>query len=443
MKSAIAKSPAVGLQSPLWGLSELTFQMGLALITFEQVRPFFGIQVSDYFFILSLLLFLPGSKTRLQEVRGSGILMAGLFILSGALLSLRNASNLSIAMGPLIRLFVLFGLFAPLSLVHSENIRKNMLYLMGGIFINSTLALLQAWVFPGIVNALSINPARPDISEESGRLQSLTSHPNVLGLSAALAALIAALLLLSNSSRQIRGRLVSVVVVCTIAGLLSGSRTFLVALVAGLLVFMLSQKLHRKAVAGTILTLAVLWGGLNYVAPNVLTAYSERLGSSGESFAPDESRYMAAGLALLEISQKPLLGWGPDHLDDAGFWLNPETGELAGVHNSFLMYWHGAGLLGAIGFLAVFLIPVWRAVQLLKKPLLPKAADDIRLALACYGFLFVVSNLQPILYNRFLFVPVFVFAGFAARLWRPGQIQPAAGGRRPAAQLGTNLRTAS
>lgn len=304
------------------------------------------------------------------------------------------------------------------------------------------LALLQAWVYPGIVNALSINPTQPDISDESGRLQSLTSHPNVLGLSAAMAVLIAALLLLSKTSRHIRGRLVLVVLVCTLAGLVSGSRTFLVALVAGLIVFALSQRLHRKAVVGILVALVLLWGGLNYVAPGVLTDYSERLGSTGGDYAPDQGRYMAAGLALLEIFQKPIVGWGPDHLDDAGLWLNPETGERAGVHDSFLMYWHGAGLLGATGFLALFVVPVWKTLRLLNKNLPRDRADAVRLGLACYGLLFVVSNLQPILYNRFLFIPLFVFAGFTARLWRPFQLQSPVRGRL-AAQLAPNFRTSS
>src|SRR5207244_5744143 len=103
------------------------------------------------------------ARSRLREVRGSVVIMAGLLILSGALLSLRNASNLIAAMGPLKRLFVLFALFAPLALVHSKNIVKNIHYLVGGIFVNCTLALLQAWVYPGIVVALSFILTRPDI----------------------------------------------------------------------------------------------------------------------------------------------------------------------------------------------------------------------------------------------------------------------------------------
>jgi O-antigen ligase len=421
MKEATNRSPAIDQQGSLFAFSAFMFQMGLALVTFEQVRPFFGMQVSDYCFFLSLLLFLSHPKSRLHEVRGSGVVIAAFLILCGAFLSLRNASSLSDAMGPFARLFVLFGLFAPLALVHSENILKNMLYLAWGIFANCVLALLQAWVYPDIVTALSINPTQPDISSDVGRIQSLTSHPNILGLSAALAVLIAVILLLSKTGRHIRGRLVLVVLVCTLAGFLSGSRTFFVALIAGIIAFALSQRLSRKAVVSALVILVIIFGGLEYVAPSVVAPYSERLGSTGEDFAPDQSRLVAAGLALLEIFEKPVVGWGPDHLDDAGLWRNPQTGELAGVHNSYLIYWHGLGILGGIGFLVLFAAPALRMLQLLKECPPSSSTEILHLGLACYTTLFVVSNLHPIIQNRFLFMPLFIFAGFSARLWHARQ----------------------
>jgi hypothetical protein len=48
--------------------------------------------------------------------------------------------------------------------------------------------------------------------------------------------------------------------------------------------------------------------------------------------------------------------------------------------------------------------------------------------------LFVVSNLHPVDYNRFLYVPLFVLAGFAARF--PVLIEAA---RARAAKLRPNL----
>ena len=64
-------------------LSAVLFRIGLALVTFEQVRPF-GMMLSDYFFFLSILAFLPSFKSRLLRSRGSGILFAGVCIVSGS-----------------------------------------------------------------------------------------------------------------------------------------------------------------------------------------------------------------------------------------------------------------------------------------------------------------------------------------------------------------------
>jgi len=69
---------AIEEQSLLFLFSAFMFRLGLGLATFEQVRPFFGMQVSDYCFFLSLVLLLYKPKSRLLETKRSGVLLAGL-----------------------------------------------------------------------------------------------------------------------------------------------------------------------------------------------------------------------------------------------------------------------------------------------------------------------------------------------------------------------------
>jgi O-antigen ligase len=415
--------------SLLFPSSAFMFRVGLFLITFEQVRPFFDIQLSDYCFFLSILLLLFTPRTLRLPSRQATILWGGWLVLLGSVLSLVNVSNWGEAAGAFARFVVLYGLFSPLALIHSAEIRKNLLFLLGGIFVNCFITLLQGTVFPGIADTLSINPTKPDISD-SGRFQGLTSHPNIIGLCAALAILIGIGLLSFDANKHLRGRLIVVNVVCSIAALFSGSRAVWVSLVPGLVVLAISQKRRRQSILRMLVAVAVMWAAAIYLAPGVITQFGERLDTSGSNIYSDYGRLWSAVYTVVEISQKPFIGWGIDHLDDAGLTEVPWTGEVVGAHNTFLKYWHGAGLLGAVGFLALFLVPAKRMVQLLKAGASGNLANILGLGLGSCVLLFVISNLGPFDYNRFLYVPLFVFGGFAARFRVPHRESTVATGQR-------------
>jgi O-antigen ligase len=385
------------------------FQFGLAFVTFEEVRPF-GVMLSDYCFLLSLL-FIP--KSRLLKTKGSGVLFAAAFILVGATLSLHDFSSFADAAGSFVRLFLLFGIIAPLALAHSRNIYKNLSFLAGGIFINCLITLLQATIFPGIVDALSINPPQPDIGF-TGRYQGLTEFPVTLGLSAALAVLIGAGLFSLERSRLVRWTLGVLILVSSIAALLSGSRTFFASLIPGLAVFVLLQKRRRRGLIYAGVAAGALFVAIAYLVPSVVTRYSDRVDTTG---LVDYNRLASSAQAVLEISEKPLLGWGVDHFDEGGVIVIPETGEIAGAHNTFLRYWYAAGLLGAFGFLSLFFIPTRHALRGLKEARPSRATEILPLILGCYLFFFIVSNLGPYLYNRYVYVPMFLLAGYAAHVW--------------------------
>jgi O-antigen ligase len=411
-KRTSRSNSAGGQQHNVWfPLSTFMFYMGVALVTFEQVRPL-GIMLSDYCFLLSLI-FIP--KSRWLKSRGSGVLLAGTLILSGALLSVHDTSRLPDAAGSLLRLFLLFGVIALLSLNHSKDIHKNLFFLAGGIFVNCFITLLQASFFPGIVGALSINPPQPDVGF-SGRYQGLTEFPVTLGLSAALAVLIGIGLFSMEKSRLVRWGLAVLILVCSVAALLSGSRTFFASLIPGLMFFSLLQKRRRRSVVYAGVALISLWGAVTYVAPAVVSQYSERLENVG---LVDYGRLATAAQIALEISEKPILGWGVDHFDGGGIVVVPETGEIAPAHNTFLRYWYAAGVLGAIGFLTLFVIPTKNMLQVIRQNGPNKSAQVVRLLLASYVFFFIVANLGPYLYNRYLYVPIFMFAGFVAHAAGP------------------------
>jgi O-antigen ligase len=223
-----------------------------------------------------------------------------------------------------------------------------------------------------------------------------------------------------EKSKVVRWFLAALVLVCSSAALLSGSRTFLASLIPGLIVFVLLQKKRRLGFVYAGAVVMVLWGAVTYVAPGVLSQYSQRLDSVG---LVDYSRLASAAQAVLEISEKPILGWGVDHFDIGGVILIPETGEIAGAHNTFLRYWYAAGLLGAIGFLALFAIPSWQTLRMLNQKTLGRSGQVVPLVLGLFVFFFIVSNLGPYLYNRYLYVPLFILGGFSMHVLTPVKVQ--------------------
>ncbi|HEY2820028.1 MAG TPA: O-antigen ligase family protein [Candidatus Acidoferrum sp.] len=310
-----------------------------------------------------------------------------------------------------------------MAIIHSRNIRANLIFLLGGISVNCVVGFIQATIFPGIIDVLSVNPVRAtDYGVNVDRYPGLSSHPNVLGLSAAFAILIGFALLLSDQGRRNRLSLTFQVVLCALGGLVSGSRTMLASLIPALFVLIAFQKQNRRAMVRVAAAILVIGGVVFYLAPSFVSLYTERIGSSGKDYSQDYGRVMAAGLALAEISQRPFLGYGVDHLGEAGTMPIPETEEIGVAHNTFLQYWYGTGLIGAIGYLLFFFVPVWEMFKVRKLKLSPVTLQYVGLGIACFLLLFIVSNLNPIVYNRFLYVPLAIFAGFAGRIYKSAKI---------------------
>ncbi len=76
------------------------------------------------------------------------------------------------------------------------------------------------------------------------------------------------------------------------------------------------------------------------------------------------------------------------------------------------------GLLGAIGFLALFVLPVRRMLRVLARPSI-RPPTPCAWAQRCYASIFIIFNLGPYLYNRYLYLPMCLFAGFTARALGP------------------------
>ena len=383
------------------------FRVGLALDIFEAVRPF-GILFADYFFFASLVFLLCSSERRRMTSWGSGVLLAGGLILGGVLVS-------GVTTGPALRVIILFGAFAPLALAHSRDLWRNLRYLVAGITVNCAIAIVAAWIWPGIVEALWIDSRIPDFGEESGRFAGLSGHPNSLGISAALAVLVAVGLLRHDSTKRLRIGTYLQILICTVGAVLSSSRTFFVALAPALLILILWQTLNLKRMVRLSFKLAflasILWLFANYLFPLLSGSYLQRLGETDESYVANRDRLVTGVLAVAQISQRPMTGWGMEHFGEAGMIFIPEEGGLLPAHVVILHYWFAEGILGGLGIALLFVLPVVKMVRALRDSRAKHLSDALRLGVCVYVSLFISSNLHPVLLNRFLFMPLFLFAG--------------------------------
>src|SRR5947209_5907805 len=96
-----ASSSELGAEhaSLLFPSSAFMFRVGLALVTFEQIRPFFGIQLSDYCFFVSIFLLLFTPRFLKLSSRQTQVLWGGWLVLIGSVFSLLNVSNWGEAAG--------------------------------------------------------------------------------------------------------------------------------------------------------------------------------------------------------------------------------------------------------------------------------------------------------------------------------------------------------
>jgi O-antigen ligase len=409
----LERRPGVELARSLFLFSSLLFRLGLATMTFEEVRPF-DVLLSDYFFFSSLFLLLCSSNRRLLKSRGSGVLAASAILLLGVLLS-----GVTSKAAP--RLIILFGLFAPLAVAHARNIYKNIYAIVTGATINCVIALMSL-VVPGIVTVLTISPRASSLAEEMGRATGLTGHPNSLGVSAALGVLLAVGLLGYENSPLRRLVLLAAIPICTLAAIFSGSRAFFVTLVPALFILTLWRKWDRKLLLRFCFGLAglfVAWVSINYFFVNATASYAERLSKTDANDYENSVRLSMVTVALVEISQKPIAGWGLERFGEAGMVYVPDNRDFLPVHVNLLNYWYAEGILGAIGYALLFILPVKGMLQTLKKECSDNLARVLRLGVCVYLVLFIVSNLDPLLLNRFFYMPLFLFAGLAANVPDP------------------------
>jgi O-antigen ligase len=386
--------------------------IGIALVTFNALRPAAGATASDVTILLALLvvgLGLVDSSWRLGQIAPTWLLAAGALLLSAALLVgifparpshaalLFPGSPLSGSVaaptatpsnaGVAVR-FVGALVFLPLLIAAAANSGRRIQTLadvwIAGAAINGLVALLE------YLHVLNVGR-----SEWDDRVMGLTNHPNALGLVSAMALPVAASRLAgANGRARFYYSAVTAAVVLGIA--LSGSRA---ALLGGVLGLVIIGALYREGRRGFVRSagIAALLVAISALVLSPLPSVARLFGGPdpyGQVAASNQVREAIYPAVWDEVLHRPVVGHGFEY--------------VRGAHNIYLQLLHAGGIIALLGFL-VFASGI--TVMGLRLGASGGIPDDLRnLARACVAsfavWLLAEGLVGTAVFDRYLYIPV-------------------------------------
>jgi O-antigen/teichoic acid export membrane protein/O-antigen ligase len=413
-------------------LPRLAYYLGLLFMGQLTLRPALNFTLSDWLFLVSLLLtlaILGMTHRRLGAAIPRLLLVGAGFIALGGLTASYVAEDWLGSLAVTLRLLYLTVAWFWLAVVLLRTIRQ----------VATAVAM---WVASAAVSGaaagvqLIFGDVVPGGRIDAGRLTGFTDHVNDLGGLTAVALVPALALAVYGGRRGLFGLVRYSLLLFVAAGLvLSGSVGGLIAATAGVFVWLAAARPARRiwvvALVGVaaIVVLARLQGSAGAPTPveRVLTvADQDRLEAATLWTRLDSYR-----LAWDAIQDQPLVGVGLDQEST----VIPELGVP--VHNLFLGFWLSAGILGAVGILLVLVELARIAVRNVRAAQEPVAAVLAPALLASFGAFVVYGLGAPIDYKRYGWVAAALLLAFAACSARKapaprGAELPRAAGLRPA-----------
>lgn len=279
---------------------------------------------------------------------------------------------------------------------------------LGRFAASSMVGILLLWVWnPSrkmlevlcwcLLAGATVNAALGLVLEKSGgRAMGLSTHPNHLGLAAALACGIALGLIFTSTGRARKFGAVACLSLLGVGILDSGSRAALLGVSVTVLTFLMTTK-SWKLVALSLVLGGVAIATINFdlVTVNELNAVS-RLRGDQTSYLADQERMEFARVTMESIAENPITG--------NGF----ASAKLA--HSIYLQLVASAGLLGAV--FAIGLI-----FMMIRALLAAKRSNDvlaIGVASSYAGYL-AAGAFTNILWDRYVWVHLAVLLTLVAR----------------------------
>jgi O-antigen ligase len=418
--AALTSAPGTRLPNPQLSVGSTEFRaarvlyyVGMTFVAAGALRPFGGLDVSDWFFLASLVV-VAGTvafKRVALDFSLPGVFLFGFAVFSiGAVFSLPVALHPVDSAGAFARFtFTVFVWFALGSIVLRD--RSHVEIAIGAwvlsVGISGLAAIAQVRWGALLFASFTTVPLDPLGVGYAGREIGLSGHPNDLGGAAAIvvapAILFAATSIWTGAQRYAFIGLLGLVLACIV---LSGSVTAFGAALAGAAIWLATGRVAPKRLIAIAATLALTSLALLVVnqqgASSVLSPIdrvSSTLGLETTTLATGLERLNLDAIAWNLIVHSPLYGVGLD-----GNSVAQAMGGV-GVHNMFLFVWVGAGV---FAFLGLVLMVISLASNYVAEYRASNSAAEQTLVLALgtsFVSFLIVASAQPIVFVRYAWVP--------------------------------------
>lgn len=393
-------------------LARVLYYLGMSFVAAGAIRPFGGLDISDWFFFASLAVAAGTVALRGATIDSS---LPGLFVFGFAIFSMGAVFSLPVAFHP-VDAAGAFARFTFTTLVW---------FALGSIVLRRRRHVeiaVAAWILSIAVSGLAaiaqvkwgtfLFAPFTTISFAgtlgfAGRQIGLSGHPNDLGGAAAIAVapaiLFAALRIWSEAQRYAFTALLCLVLACIV---LSGSVTAFAAAGAAAALWSVTGRVAAKrliVIAGTLTLMGAALVVINqHGASSVLSPLDRlafTLGWTADPLATGQSRLTLDAIAWNEIVRNPLFGSGLDGVSVA------QVLGGVGVHNMFLFVWVGAGVFGALGLLIMVSSLAATYIGEYRRSIAP-ADRTLALVLGTSFVSFlIVAMAEPIVFVRWGWVP--------------------------------------
>ena len=405
-------------------LPRLFYYLGLLFIGQLTFRPALGLTLSDWLFLVALIVTLAILALTHEHLRASMpsvVLVGAVLVALGALTASFVAEDWVVSLAVTLRLLYLTIAWFWLGTVLLRSVRQ--------IATAVTMWVASAALSGGAaVVQFVFGDVLPTARGDSGRLTGFTDHVNDLGGLSAVA-LVPALALAVHGVARGRVRILHYILLgLVVAGLLlSGSVGGFVAATAGLLVWLAATRPARRvwvvAVVGAVAVLVLAKVQADAGAPTPLERVTTVTGEEGVESATLWTRLDSYRLAWEEIASGPVVGVGMDEASS----IIPQLGQP--VHNIFLGFWHSAGILGVFGILTIVVAIAHLGVRTVRLTTGTPTAPVLAPALLASFAAFVVFGMgAPILYKRYGWVAAALILALAAwsarRSPAPPEVRP-------------------